>query len=161
MEAFGTVYGVEGEIGIGRDFQTSSRFKVEIEGGLAQGDAAAGAATDEAEIEGEENCTAARITRPIAPFVIAKLPGTLSRQCSFVSSDQRRLVLMQLQHGLFPQSLAIRKLNCRALLRTAIRAARAPDFAGCLSANWSKTESPVAALVLFQSLGDGEWAVIK
>lgn len=161
MEAFGSIHGVEGEIGIGRDSRTASLFNIEIEGGLAREGGQAGAVSDDEPVEAGADCTAARIVRPSAPLIIASLPGVSTRQCAFTSNDRRSLVILQIQHGLLQRSPATGTLQCRALLKVVIDAARPPDFAGCLSGNWDDSEPPVAALVLFQSLGNGGWAVIR
>jgi hypothetical protein len=160
-EAFGAVYGAEGEIGIGRDFRAASRFKIEIEEGPVQSPARVGADPDDETADGEGNCAAPRIVRSTTPLVASFLPGALTRPCTFVSADRRRLVLLQLQHSMLQRSLAARTLQCKALLKTVIDAAHIPDFAGCLSANWNEPVAPTATLVLFQSLGSGEWAFIK
>jgi hypothetical protein len=160
-EAFGAVYGVEGQVAIGHDFQSAPRFKIEIEGGLIKEIPSVGDIPDDDTIYNEGVCTAPSTVSLTDPFILASLPAGLIRNCTFTSTDNRRLVLLQHHHGLFQWTLATSTLHCKALLKTVTVTSPTPDFAGCLSANWNESASPMVTLVLFQSKGSGEWAYIR
>jgi hypothetical protein len=160
-EAFGAVYGVEGQIAIGRDFQSASLFKVEIDGGLFEETSKVGGVPDEDTVYNEGTCTAPRAVSLTEPSIIAILSAGLTRHCTFTSEDNRSLVLLQHNHGLLQWSLTTSTLHCKALLKTVVITVPIPDYAGCLSANWNETAFPVVKLVIFQSRGNSEWSHIN
>jgi hypothetical protein len=160
LETFGAVYGVTGEIGIGRDVRDASRFTIHVEGRALRdaADLKSEASPGTSERDGE--CQSVRVVSPAVPLFISLLPGARLRACTFKSKDQRSLTLLNLSYGLLQRNRRASALQCRALLKSAVDATHPTDYAGCLWVNWNAAAAPTAALTLFQSLGRGEWALI-
>lgn len=166
IEGRGAMFGVEGEIGFGTNFDTASVFKIELTAiGMNTADLHAKPLPNVTpEIEGDEKaggCSKPRTVGLDEPITLRLLPPTTARICGFRSKDNRTVLsLVQFQRGWMQYSIWTDEFMCRALLAALLDADRTrnTNFAGCIGAHWNEVGRIDVNLTLFEMPKPGRLA---
>jgi hypothetical protein len=155
FEARGALHEVEGEIAIGNDFDTASRFHVEVEGwqvGTGSNvDAASKALGD---------CRPPIALQPMHPVAL-RLHGPFRIQsCIVRSKDQKEMLLVLYQRSVIQSLRWLEAILCRGLVLAIVENVPRSGLAACLDAYWSEIGKHDVGLTLLRKLGDERFELI-
>lgn len=155
VEGRGAMFGVEGEIGIGRTLKTTSFVKIDLSAsGVNLMDLGATPPDNQQpEDEGHSEvggCDQPRLVSLHDPFVLRLLPATAARLCRFQFEDKSVLSIVQYQLGAMQVARWFDVVMCRALLAELLPHDAEPGAAACVGAHWAAFERAEVSLVLFE-----------
>lgn len=159
IEGRGAMYGVEGEIKVGRSLKKANSVKIEMSAaGLNIADLSAKPDPNvEAEREGDQElggCDAPREVQLEGSYVYRLLPRTVARLCRFRFEGGSAFKVVQYQSGLMQYTRWTDALMCRSLLGTLLgqesKRGIVTGIAGCIGAHWNEIGSTDVSIVLFE-----------
>jgi hypothetical protein len=160
--ARGAMFQIEGEIGVGRTFETASFYKLELDATeLDPSDLTdqSRAPKDQRESLHAEECDRLQPVK-LRTFPLSALPRVLVKLCRYRAKDDKRLALVQYQSGLPQLTRWSDVVMCKDLLAQVLKAPRRADVAGCLGAHWNARERVDLSFVLFEVRPEGTFALL-
>jgi len=152
FEARGALHEIEGEIAIGDDFDTASRFHVEVEGWQV----GAGRNVDAAS-EALGDCRPPIALQPMQPVAL-RLHGPIRVQtCIVRSKGQKEMLLVLYQRSAIQSLRWLEAELCRGLVLAIVDNVPPSGLAACLNAYWSEIGKHDAGLTLLRKLEDGRF----
>jgi hypothetical protein len=153
--AQGALFGTEGQVGFGLNFDYATFFKISFEAEeldpedvkpeRSSSDPAPAIASD------VEGCEEPRLVRLRKYALLSLLPPVPARLCRYASKDGRILAMVYYRSGPLQHARFTDTLMCEALLAELLTITAKTDAAGCLGGRWNERIKPALNLVLFDA----------